>query len=124
VSDSTTSAIDKVFDLVDNILDKTDRALNRTKYTEEQHRARRAKRSPAMIDTAGSVKVTKKAPSSPASSGSTALAIQKKFHIIESIDAESGQTLFVVTNGTPSARAECGTRALAEKILRALENAP
>jgi exosome complex RNA-binding protein Rrp4 len=115
VPDSTTSAIDRVFDLVDSVVDKTDRVLNRTKYTEEQHRARRAKR--ADVDTAPGVRVVKGAPRST----STALAT-RRFQIIEAIAAETGTTIFVVTNG--DVRAECTTRALAEKILHGLETAP
>lgn len=111
--DSTTSAIDRVFDLVDSVVDKTDRVLNRAKYTEEQHRARRAKRSE--VAAAPSVKVDKE-PSS-----STAIAT-RRFRIVEAIAAESGSTIFVVTNG--AVRAECTTRELAEKILRGLEMAP
>ena len=110
--DSTISAIDRVFDLVDSVVDKTDRVLNRAKHTEEQHRARRAKRSEV---AAPSVKVDKE-PSS-----STAIAT-RRFRIVEAIAAESGSTIFVVTNGT--VRAECTTRELAEKILRGLETAP
>ena len=59
MSDPTLSAIDRVFDLVDNSVEKIDRVLNRTKYTEEQHAFRRAK-LPVVIDTAATVKVKKK----------------------------------------------------------------
>ena len=127
VPDSTTAAIDRVFDLVDSFADKVDHAINRGKRTEEQHRARRAKRQPVMIDTAATVKVDKVKPkpeTAEAPTSSTALATRPRFRIIEAVAAESGQTIFVVTNGSPSARAECSTRELAEKILRALESAP
>lgn len=107
-----TSGIDRIFDLVDNAVDKVDRVLNRTKHTEDQHRTRRAK-SGTMIDAALKAEA-------PASS-STALA-PRRFRIVEAIAAESGTTIFVVTNG--SVRAECTTRELAEKILRGLETAP
>jgi hypothetical protein len=112
VPDSTLSAIDRVFDLVDSVVDKTDRVLNRSKYTEEQHHARRA-RKPEKIDTAPSVKVAK----------TTAIA-KRQFRIIEATDATSGQQSFVVTNDSGTARAECSSREMAEKILRALEMAP
>jgi hypothetical protein len=124
VADSSISAIDRVFDLVDSAVDKVDRVLNRTQYTEEQHRARRAKSS-VVIDTAAAVKVARSPERSKVvktetalSSTSTAIATQR-FRIVEAVDAASGETIFVVTNGG-NARAECSTRELAEKILRAL----
>lgn len=117
VADSSTSAIDRVFDMIDSVVDKTDRVLNRTKYTEEQHRSRRAKRP--VIDTAPTVKTTASAPSS-SSPTSTALAT-KRFRIVETA-SDNGTMIFVVTNG--KVRAECTTRELAEKILRGLEGAP
>ena len=110
--DSTHSAIDRVFDLVDSVVDKTDRVLNRSKYTEEKHHARRA-RKPEKIDTAPSVKVAK-----------TTAIVKRQFRIVESIDATTGQASFVVTNDNGSARAECSSREMAEKILHALETAP
>lgn len=116
VGDSTLSAIDRVFDLVDSGVDKIDRVLNRGKYTEEQHRVRRAKR-PEVI-SAPAPKATKK--KAAAAVSSSALARKPRFYIVESI-SPSG-TLFVVTDGG-SARAECSTRELAEKLLRSLEAA-
>jgi hypothetical protein len=110
VPDSTTSAIDRVFDLVDDFADRADRVLNRTKHTEDQHRIRRARR--ADVDTSPSVKVR---------STSTALAT-RRFQIVEAIDSVTGTTAFIVTNG--DVKAECTSRALAEKILHALETAP
>lgn len=110
--DSTVSAIDRVFDAVDSFADKADRVLNRTKHTEDQLRVRRARR--ADVDTSPSVKVRR--PSS-----STALAT-RRFQIVEAIAAESGTAIFIVTNG--DVKAECNTRAIAEKILHALETAP
>ena len=128
VPDSNLSAIDRVFDFVDSAVDKVDRVLNRAKYTEEQHRERRTRKQ-VVIDTASAVKVARspgdlrvvKAETS-APSSSVALAT-RRFRIVEAVDASSGQTIFVVTNGG-DARAECSTRVLAEKILRALETAP
>jgi hypothetical protein len=119
VSDSTTSAIDRVFDLVDNGVEKIDRVLNRAKYTEEQHRSGRAKR-PEVIDTAGAEPARAPAPARAAAT-STGIAV-RRFRIVEAIVPESGATIFVVTNGTQ--RAECTTRELAEKILGMLEAAP
>lgn len=42
-----------------------------------------------------------------------------RIRIIESIDAQTGQTVFVVTDGV--VRSECSTRALAEDVKRAME---
>jgi hypothetical protein len=102
-----TRGIDRFFDAVDSLVDKTDRVLNRTKYVEDKHKARRAE----AID---GKQAKKPAPS-------TAVA-SRRFRIIEATDAQSGDTIFVVTDG--SARAECSTRELAEKILRAVETTP
>lgn len=112
MADSTTSAIDRLFDFVDGGVEKIDRVLNRGKYTEEQHHARRGKR-PDVIDAAP----TRKMPKKPSSSTS-ALARKPRFYIVESIS--SSGTLFVVTDGG-SARTECSTREFANKILAALE---
>ncbi len=118
MADSGLNAIDRVFDLVDNAVEKVDRVLNRTKYTEQQHRARRSGR---VIDTSPSVKVkaAPKAAPKAAESSSTAVATRARFRIVEAIAAETGVTIFVVTNGAQ--RAECTTRELAEKILGMLE---
>ncbi len=118
MTDPSITAIDRVFDLVDGAVDKVDRVLNRARYTEEQHRARRAKR-PVVIDTAASVRVvsTKAAPPSPAESSAIA---SRRFRVVEKVDSSSGSTIFVVTNGGDD-RVECSTRELAQKILRALE---
>jgi hypothetical protein len=123
------TAIDRVFDLVDSVVDKADHVLNRAKRTEEQHRARHAKR--AEIDTAPSVKVKTGgsnevrrdgSPSSSSVSSPSTTVARRRFRVVEAIAAETGKTIFVVTNG--DVRAECTTRELAEKILRALEAAP
>lgn len=125
VADSITSAIDRVFDLVDSGVEKIDRVLNRTKYTEDQHRARRAKRM-EIIDTAPGVKtggtgVRAESADPSVRPAAKALAV-RKWRIVEAIAAESGTPIFVVTNGRE--KAECATRELAEKFVRMLEIAP
>lgn len=95
--------------MVDNVIDKTDRVLNRAKYSEEQHKARRGR-------VEGKVEETK-APHAT----STAIAT-RRFRIVEALDAQTGETIFVVTDG--NSRAACSTRELAEKILRSVETAP
>ena len=119
MADSTIGAIDRLFDLVDSGVEKLDLVLNRGKQTEEQHHARHAKKAPQVIDTVSTVKVAKTPAAKTAPSSSTALSTAKRFRIVESIVPETGIMIFVVTNGHE--RAECATRLLAEKILRALE---
>lgn len=109
--DSTLAAIDRFFDLVDSGVEKIDHVLNRGKRTEALHRTRRAGHSAVLDAKAVAPKAAKK-------STSTALACKVRFYIVESISAEG--TLFVVTDGG-NARAECSTREIAEKVLRALE---
>lgn len=112
VPDSTTIAIDRLFDFVDSGVEKLDRVLNRGKATGELHRARRASRGKraAAIDTS---------PVEPVKSNSTALALKPHFYIVESV-GPSGEINFVVTDGR-DARTTCSTREFAEKVLRALE---
>jgi hypothetical protein len=106
VADSGLAAIDRVFDFVDDLADKADRVLNRSKRTEDPQRSRRARRP--RVDT--TVK------------GRPARAItSRRFEIVEAIDSVLGTTLFIVTNG--DVRAECTSRAFAEQILRTLETA-
>lgn len=108
-----TSGIDRFFDLIDSGVEKVDRVLNRTKYTEDKHKARRA-----AIDD----KQAKPPKVTPAPASSSTAVATRRFRIIEAVDAQSGETIFVVTDG--NARAECSTRELAEKILRAVETTP
>lgn len=107
-----TNGIDRFFDAVDSLVDKTDRVLNRTKYTEDKYKTRRTE----AIDG----KQAKPPKATPASNGTTIAT--RRFRIIEAVDAQSGDTIFVVTDGTT--RAECSTHEMAEKILRAMETTP
>lgn len=113
VPDSTSRAIDRLFDFVDNGVEAVDRVLNRHKYTEEQHQERRNKQRREVIEADSADKPKAK-------SSGTAVAKKPHFYILESTDPRSGATLFVVTDGG-NARAECTTRELAAQILRALE---
>lgn len=108
-----TKGIDRVFDLVDSMVEKADRVLNRAKYTDDAHKIRHATTKKAVG--------TETSPVVQSFSTETAIA-PRPFRIIEAVDSESGFTIFVVTNG--SQRAECSTRELAEKILRMMEAAP
>jgi hypothetical protein len=118
-TDPTINAIDRLFDFVDSGVDKIDRVLNRAKYTEELHHARRAK----IIDSSPKQRQPGKQPAKqPAKKvaapvSTTALARKSRYYIVESITPTG--TLFIVTDG--GARAECATRELAVKILHALE---
>jgi hypothetical protein len=115
-SDPTLSAIDRLFDFVDDKVEKIDHVLNRAKYTEDKHHARRSKRSAEIIDATEVAPKAKKAAASPPSA--TAMTRKPHFYIVESI-TPTGMS-FVVTDGG-KARTECSTREFAEKILRSLE---
>lgn len=103
-----TKKIDRFFGALDNALDGADRVLNHAKYAEDKLEGHRAA-------------AKAKAPAAAAPSTSTAIAA-RRFRIIEALDAETGETIFVVTDG--NSRAACSTRELAEKLLSAVENAP
>lgn len=120
MADPTLSAIDRFFDLFDKGVDAADRVLNRSKYTDEQLRSRRAKRE--VIDASPVEKSAKKTAASSSASASTAVAKKPYFYIMESVDPKSGNTIYVVTDGG-NARTEAHTREFAEQILRALEKA-
>lgn len=100
-----TEKIDNFFDVVDRALGGADRVLNRSKYAEDK------------LKTPQESNVKVKVPSPYESS--TAIAT-RRFHIIEALDAQTGETIFTVTDGNSSAA--CSTRELAERLLRALES--
>jgi hypothetical protein len=117
VPDSTINSIDRLFDFVDSSVEKLDRVLNRGKYTAEQHQARR--RVARADDTAGSkLRPRAKRLAPPPTTTSALVHHKQRLHIVESIS--SSGTLYVVTDGG-SARVECSTREMAQKILHALE---
>jgi hypothetical protein len=119
VPDSTLSAINRFYDLVDDGVEKIDHVLNRDKHIaapREEHRAKRTEIHGKVIEA----KTASRPAKSAAPSSSTALARKPHYYIVESI--AGGVTRYVVTDGG-SARAECTSRALAEKLLRALEAA-
>lgn len=118
--DSTINAIDRLFDFVDSSVEKVDRVINRAKYTEEQHHARRAKGVEVIATAPKQKKPAKKIASLGPPATAAALARKPRFYIVESI-VPTG-TMFVVTDGD-KARAECSTRELAQKLLHALETA-
>ena len=114
--DSTINAIDRLFDFVDSGVEKLDRVINRGKYTAEQHQARRAKPSERVDAPTTSKPRSKRL--APSSATTATLVCKPHLYIVEAI-SPSG-TLYVVTDGD-SARVECSTREMAQKILRALE---
>jgi sRNA-binding protein len=124
VPDSTTEAIDRFFDLIDNGVEKVDHVLNRTKRTEDLHQARKSKskRGEVIEAEVKEVKETKETKKKPAQPQAPAQAIVRKphFYIVESITPAG--TIYVVTDGG-NARTECSTRAFAETVLRALREA-
>jgi hypothetical protein len=113
VPDSTINTIDRLFDFVDSGVEKLDRVLNRGKYTAEQHQARRAKPS-ERVDVPTKPR-SKRLAQPPAT---TSAHHKPPLYIVEAI-SPSG-TLYVVTDGG-SARVECSSREMAQKILHALE---
>ena len=115
--DETTRAIDRFFDTVDDGIEKVGRVLNRTARAEEHIRSEAKRR--VIIDTDAHDRG--KASTSPKSSSATA-AGRPRYRIVESIDPKSGNTLFVVTDG--SSRTECTSREFAQQILRSLEKTP
>jgi hypothetical protein len=119
VPDSTINAIDRFFDCLDSGVEKIDHVINRAKYTEEQHLTRRA-RGVEIVASPPKQKPAKKMPALGAAPTAATAALSRKprFYIVESF-TPSG-TMFVVTDGG-TARAECSTRELALKLLRALE---
>jgi len=113
VADSTTEAIDRIFDLVDKGADAAERVLNRGQRFADQHPPRRARHEVITVEA------TPKKPA-PVKPSSTAIERKPRFYIVEAADPRSGHTIFVVTDGG-SARTECSTREFASQILRALE---
>ena len=119
--DSTSEAIDRLFDVIDKGVDTADRLFNRGKEVADLHRTRRPKREVIEAEaTQRPKKVTK--PAAASTPPSTAVVRKPRFYIIEAVDPKSGATIFVVTDGG-NARTECGTRAFAHQILQALEKA-
>lgn len=119
--DPTLHAIDRFFDLFDNGIEKADRILNRSKYSEEQleevgKRGRKGK----VIDVEPSEPKTKRKAPAGSATANTAIMVKPNFYIVEA--QKDGETIYVVTDGR-KARTECSTRVFAEKILRSLEAA-
>lgn len=94
------SAIDRIYDKLDAGLDLVGSVLNRTR---EPEREITPISTPPIIES--------RAPKQ----------LGAGFRIIEAIDASTGVETFTVTNGV--AKAECSSRALAEKILKAMSEA-
>jgi hypothetical protein len=116
VPDSTTEAIDRIFDLVDSGVEKIDHVFNRGKDVADKHHARKSRRQ--VIEAEATPTPTK-----GSSSSSNAVARRPHFYVVESTDPVSGATIFVVTDGA-KARTECSSREFANQILHALEKAP
>lgn len=104
MADPGIKKIDRIFDFVDSFVDKADRVLNRTQQVEDQQRARRARQ-------------VEDQPTQRRSASRE--IVSRRFRLVEMIAAETGLTIFVVTNG--SERAECNSRGFAEKIQLLLE---
>jgi len=122
VADDTTRAIDRFFDAVDGGVDKVARVLTRTQNTEEQLREKYKRRT--IIDAEVSSSKPKAKASARGRAGTTAVTTtaRPRFRIMESVDPRSGNTIYVVTDG--SSRTECASREFAQQILRSLEKTP
>jgi len=92
-----TSGIDRIYDKIDATIDLVGSVLNGTRVRGEDGPAAPSIESPRAPKQLGG------------------------FRIIEATDAETGADTFIVTNG--SAKAECSSRELAEKILKAMTEA-
>ena len=101
------SAIERAFDFVDGLAERADHLLNRAHRSENAIDAMRTRRDP------DDVRADVAAPS-------TALA-RRRYKIDEVTDAETGVVAWIVRDVTTGGKAECSTRALAEKVLRELE---
>ena len=106
------SAIERAFDFVDGLAERADHLLNRAHRSENAIDAMRTRRDP---DDARA-EVARAEVSAP----STAIA-RRRYKIDEVTDAETGVVSWIVRDVTTGAKAECSTRALAEKVLRELE---
>ena len=95
-----TRGIDRVFDGVDKIVDSVGRFFDSNKHVEDKRTER-----------------TARAEAEPAS---TELA-RRRYKVIEVVDAETNALSWIVTDGV--ARCECTSRAMADKVVRALEAA-
>lgn len=106
-SDAGHSAIDRIFDSIDRGVDMFGRLVNHAKASEVNVEKTKRIETPAPAPACTSALVAKRT----------------KWRIIESCDAETGNELFIVTDGG-NARAECTTRELAQRLLRTLESSP
>ncbi len=93
------SGIDRFYDGIDKIVDTATNVLNRTSKVADPERVRAAERVTA--------------------EPSMAMAKPARVRVIESMDGESGESVWIVTDG--SQRAECNSAPLAAKIKRAME---
>lgn len=109
MGDSTTDKIDRFFNVADAVIEETGKILGRANQSSKAagqvvREARDA--NPRPMPPQGATPAAAKRSSS-------------KVRIIESIDAQSGATVFVVTDGV--SRSECSSRALADRVARAME---
>lgn len=96
-----TDGIDRFYDFADKVVDTLDKAFGKIKNAEDK--------APSKV-------------AAPVGRPTSKALAPVRYRVIESIDAETGVVLFVVTSGAQ--RCECTTKELAEKIRQMLEAAP
>lgn len=103
MADTTTIGIDRFFDAIDATIDTAARVVFGARASEPKAKpiTRKARDERAIVDA-------------PARS-----AAPRPYRIIEATDAQTGEAIFVVTDGV--SRSECSSREMANKVKRALE---
>ena len=94
--------IDNFFGTLDKGLDKVEHFFNRADHTDRK------------MGAAARAAATRKS-----AAGEPAVVVRQPFRIEEVTDAETGEVVFIVTNGVD--KAECSTMALAKTMLAQLE---
>ncbi len=121
MGDSTINKIDNLFNVVDATLDEAGKFIDRV----GQSGKAAGKTVHKVRDVVREARDANPKPTAPAPSGAKPTpsvksnASTSRVRIIESIDAQTGKPVFVVTDGV--SRSECSSRALADRVARAME---
>jgi len=107
VGDHTTAKIDRFFDILDAGIEEATHLLDRVQKSHGVIDRADARRRVIDVDARDARPAKKRA---------------SKVRIIESIDAQTGSTVYVVTDGIT--RRECNTRELADRFKEAMEAVP
>lgn len=117
MGDSTIDKIDNFFNVVDATLEETGKIIDRVTHGGNAA-GKTVNKARDVVRDARDANPKSTTPSS-ASQTSRDRAKSSRVRIIESIDAQTGATVFVVTDGV--SRSECSSRALADRVARAME---